>query len=185
MPVSGRAALAVVLLVGASACTRIHARTPVPLAALEMPLPPARLLVPVPLEEPEDTAVALPDPPATSPPAARPREGMAAVRSAPERPLPVAPAATPPEPTPAPAPPVLQTGNVSALEQHANALLGVAQRGLARLKPDSLSANARAQYDQAIGFVRMASELIKIKNYMLAEQLASKADAVATQLAKE
>ena len=49
---------------------------------------------------------------------------------------------------------------------------------------DRLGSEARAQYDNAVGLIRMSKNYLKLKNYMYAEQLADKAAAVALLLIK-
>jgi hypothetical protein len=84
---------------------------------------------------------------------------------------------------PAPAPPVLQTtSDPVEMEQRALALLAAAQRDLDQIDPARLSANARAQYDTARGFIRQAGDALKVKNVMLARELADKAASLASQL---
>src|SRR5215204_2521576 len=87
----GRLALAGALLAGVSGCARLNARTPGPVAALEMPTPPARSLVPVVLPDSEEPVVPIPDTLPSATLAARPREAP----SAPPRQSAERPAATP------------------------------------------------------------------------------------------
>ena len=91
-------------------------------------------------------------------------------------PLPVSPA----EPA---APLILQTtSNPAEVEQRANAQIAAAQRDLDRINPAQLTSNARAQYDTAKGFIRQAQDALKVKNVVLAKELADKAAALASQL---
>jgi hypothetical protein len=78
---------------------------------------------------------------------------------------------------------VLQTtANPAEVEQRARALMSAAQRDLDRINPSQLTTNARAQYETARDFVRQAENALKIKNVVLARELADKAAALASQL---
>jgi len=146
--------------------------SPLSTVVLDIPAPPARTLIPVIVEVPE------PPPPPPAPPA-RARETPVA-RPAPTQPSAAAAPAPATEPTA-----VLQTSaNVVLMEQRTTQVLASAQKDLDRLRPATLSANARASYDQARGFIKMAQDALKIKNYMYAEQLANKAADVAALLVK-
>jgi hypothetical protein len=68
------------------------------------------------------------------------------------------------------------------VEQRARTLLGTAQRDLDRINPAQLTSNARAQYDTAKGFIRQAEDALKVKNVVLARELADKAATLASQL---
>jgi hypothetical protein len=170
--------LALLVGVSATACSkgvsaRMPSASPVSSLALDIPAPPARTVVP--------TIVEVPEPPPPPTPPARPREAPAPRPASPAQPSTTA-AATPATTEPAP---VLQTSaNVALIEQRTTQVLGLAQKDLDRLQPASLSANARAQLEQARGFIKMAQDALKIKNYMYAEQLANKAAAVAALLVK-
>jgi outer membrane biosynthesis protein TonB len=172
---------AVVLLLAAavSGCTRTHASTPSAPVALLTPPPPERVIIPATIPEPAPPpAPAVPAPPAVRPQPAPPRtERPAAPASAPQAAQPPAAA----EPTPAP--PVLQvTTNPEEVEQRARASMAAAQRDLDRINPAQLTANARAQYDTARAFIRQADTALKVKNVVLARELADKAAALASQL---
>jgi hypothetical protein len=95
---------------------------------------------------------------------------------------------TPPapvDPAPAAPAPVLQTtANVGALEERALWLLAEAERNLERVNRRDLGAQARAQYDRAVSFIRNAKNALQIRNFNYAEQLAAKAAAVARELVR-
>ena len=177
MTLLSRLALAALIPAGLAACNKVQAHVPGPVASLEMPEPPGRSLIPVELPEyvePVPAPVEEPEPP---PSTARPAVAVT-------RPTP--PAATPAAPAPeAPPPPVLQTtSNTAALEQKIVQLLGSAQQNLKSVNFRDLSATGRAHYDRTRDFIRMAGDALKIRNFMLAEQLAIKAAAVADLLVK-
>jgi len=171
-----------ILAASAAACMRVQARTPAAEPGLNTPPAPAPIVTPVVLEppapEPEPTPVTSTTNPARDPvtPPARPP------RPAPATPPP--PVTAPPaEPTPPP--PTLQTTpDASATENRTNATLNTAEQNLNRVVRDRLGPEARAQYDNAVGLIRMSKNYLKLKNYMYAEQLADKAAAVALLLIK-
>ena len=176
---SSRLASAILLLAAAAACNKAQARTPGPITALELPPPPARVLIPVVLNAPARPEPAEPEPEADAPPPARPRTPPRTARPADSAEAPPAPA---PE---SPPQPVLQTTtNAAAVEGRILGFLNDAQQNLNRVRPGDLNASARAQYDQAISFIRIANGALKARNYMYAETLASKAATIAAQLLK-
>ena len=173
-----RLILLVVVAVGCAACSRMQARTPPPVAML-VPPPPPRVAIPVSLPE-QPVVEPEPEPPAaapTTPP--RPRTDTAPARTV-EKPMPPPAPATPEAPAP-----VLQTTvNVGALEQRATWLLGLAEKDLERVNRGQLAAQARAQFDRAMSFIRNARSALQIKNFNYAEQLAAKAASLARELVK-
>jgi hypothetical protein len=170
VPITARRFLLLGLVAATAACGRMQAKTPAPVAALNMPPPPARLLIPVELPAPAPETPE-PEAPATPPPApSRPRE--TATR-------PATTTATPPATTPAtdtPAAAVLQTTpQASATEERVKALIASADSNLRSVSYRDLGENARAQYDAARSYIRQASDAVKAKNYVFAEFLANKA----------
>jgi hypothetical protein len=144
--------------------------------ALSIPTPPARS--PIPVEIPEYVEP-VPEPVVEETPP--PAPARAVVNRATEK-----PAAPPPTP-PAPAStPVLQTTNTapSALEQRVRSLLSSAEGLLKTVNFRELDAQRKAHYSQARDFIRMANDNLRIRNYVYAEQLASKANTVASLLTK-
>jgi hypothetical protein len=173
-----RFASAILLLAAATACSKAQARTPGPVTALDMPPAPERVLIPVVLSAPAPPAPAEPEAAPAAPPPSQPRNTAGSARPA-ER-----PETAPPAPE-TPTPPVLQTtADVAAVERRIQGFVAQAQQNLDRIRPGDLNASARAQFEQARTFIRMAGEAMKIKNYSYAEELASKAAAVAGQLVK-
>ena len=150
---------------------------------LTTPDPPDRVIVPVTVPETVEPAPA--PPPAVSiparpvsPPAARPE------RTAPAPAVPPAISAAPEPAAPTPPPTLQMTSNPGEVEQRALALMAAARRDLDRINPALLSANARAQYTAAKGFVRQAEDALRIRNVVLARELADKAASLASQLAR-
>jgi len=177
----GRLVVILLVLAGGAACVKTRAQTPAPPPSLLVPEPPDRVIVP---------AAALPDPVETPPPApvpapARPRDTPPARPADRPAPAATAPAIVTPPDTPAAPPQVLQTTtNTGELESRALTQIGAAERDLTRINVRQLSANGRTQYDAALGFVRQAKDALKIKNYLLARELADKAASLARELAR-
>jgi hypothetical protein len=167
--------------VSVAGCFKAQAKTPAPPAALLTPAPPDRIIVAVPVPEAVEAEAPVP---ATAGPTAPPRTPPA--RPPTERPAPVSPPAAPPAvvtEAPTPPPVLLQTtSNPAEVEQRARELIAVANRDLAAINLSLLSANARAQYESARGFVRQAESALQVKNVVLARELADKAASLASQL---
>jgi hypothetical protein len=176
MVLFGRTVALGLALAGLCGCLKTPPKVQ-PVTAMTMPSPPAHVLIPVVLMEPAEPAPVEPEPPAAASAPNRPRPGGPATRPA-ERP-PSTAAAEPPAP-----PPVLQT---TADGRQADAIRSKvldAEQKLNALNLRELNVSARAQVEQARGFIRRANEALKIKNYLYAEQLARKAAAVANQLGR-
>ena len=174
-----RLAIVLLLAVSVAGCFKAQAKTPPAPAALLTPVPPERVIVPV------STPVAV-EPPA--PPAPTTAGAATPPRTPPvTRPAASVPAAAAPPPAaaePAAAPPVLLqiTSNPAEVEQRARDLIIAANRDLGAINPSLLSANARAQYDSARGFIRQADNALRVRNVVLARELADKAASLASQL---
>ncbi|MGE3843169.1 MAG: hypothetical protein AB7I50_16475 [Vicinamibacterales bacterium] len=165
---------------------------PEPPVALEVPVPPPRILAPLPPAEPPAVQT---EAPADPPPATRPRTPARA--SGTER----SPAGKPETPTenaaptveapraagevvaPTPALRTPQTANDTEAERRVRDVLGRALRGLEGINRAALSADARAQFDTARRFVDQATDALKARNYMFAGYLADKAEQLARGLA--
>ena len=160
-------AILLVAVAGLAGCAaKAQSLTPMPHdgPALVPPTPPARVIVPTPEQPTLPVAV---EPP-TAAPTTRPRE-------------------TPPpaQPTPPP-PPILSTSaNTADFEKRIRQQLAKANGDLGQVKRQALGADARAQYDAALGFIRQAESALKVKNLMFAGQLADKAATLAELLRRE
>jgi hypothetical protein len=173
-----RIASAMLLLAAAAACSKAQARVPVPVTALDTPAPPERVLIPVVLNAPVEPPPAEPEPEPETPPPTRPRPSAANTSRPPASPE-AAPAPG------APAQPVLRTTtDVGAAEERIRTFIAEAEQNLNRLRVNELSAQARAHYDAARGFIRQANDALRVKNYMHAETLAKNAAVLAGQLVK-
>jgi hypothetical protein len=172
-----RTALIIVVLASAAACHKVEARTPVPPApvlTLDSPSPPARVTIPVELPD----YVPPPAPPETAAAPARPRpDTTTAPRTA------AAPPAAPPANAgDAPAPVLQTTTDTDAQARETRDMLADAERNLQNVKYRELSPQAKAQYDTARSFIKTAQLALHNRNYPYAEQLATKAAAVAREL---
>lgn len=167
-------------LSGLAACGKVQASAPPPPMALAVPPAPARVVVPFVLAEPEPPPAPPPAPAATAP-ASTPRPSTPTT--------PARPADRPETPT-APPPatrdtPVLQTTtDAPSTEQRTRELLTEAQRNLDRVRKPELGAQAREQYDTVVGYIRAAQQALQLKNYLYAQQLATKAATLARELVK-
>jgi hypothetical protein len=183
-----RAAIAMLLAaVTAAGCTRAQARTAPEMPALVVPAPPPRLVEPVtdlassdevtPAVAENDVATA-PAPVAVAPrPATSTAGGVRTATSAITEP----PAAVTPPP-----PAVLQTIPVvreTAVVRAIRADLDAAGADLRRVDYRQLSANARANYDQAQRFISQAEAALRERNFVFAETVADKAATLAAQVA--
>jgi hypothetical protein len=166
-------------------CRRPQARTVPEMPALDVPPPPAR--------EPELVDVQMPQPISLV---------EAPARIVPERPRATAPPrettkGEPPkaEPLVGPAKPVEEprhagtllqatpAGREDELERKIRTFLATATADLNRVDPRRLDSDLQLQYDIAKGFVRQAEDALRAKNLLFAETNATKAAALAAQLA--
>jgi len=171
-----RVALLLALCAGAAACGKVQAKAPAPPPALTVPEPPTRVVMPVNIDPPVP-------PPVTEKPAP-----TAATRPTVGRPTPTpspTPVATPAPPTTDSTPLVLQTSaNLADLEKKALERVEKAQKDLQRITRKSLGKDAQDQYDSAERFFRMASDAMKMKNFVYASFCAEKASTLAELLIK-
>lgn len=174
-----RVTLAILSIASLAACSKVQARTPEQVVALNTPPPPARVTIPIQLPDPEpEPSPAPPTAAATPATTTRPRSESTTAK-------PATPPASPPAAETPPAGPVLQTTpNTGALAERTNGLLKEAQTNLDRIKYSDISVQARAQYDQAKSFIKTAGRALHDKNFTYAEYLAAKAAAIAKELAK-
>ena len=170
-------ALAVLL----SGCAGARAGTVPSLPPLDVPVPPARIVLPLEAAvEPPSPAAPAEEPPNAQSPPARPR--AAAPVEAPK------PAVEEPPPTPA-APPVPATtlqmtpaAEQGEVERGIRATMARATSQLNRIDYRALDADARSQYDTAKRFIEQADEAIRMRNLPFARNLAGKAAALSAQL---
>lgn len=178
-------AAAVAALTIGSGCSNAKAQVAMPESTpLTIPQAPSRVVVP-PAPEPAPVVTEAPasTSPATSanPPAngSRPnRDPRPATPPPPVNP----PAANPAPAATSPATPLETQQNQGELEQRTNLLLGSAKSAIDKIKPDTLSADGKAQLDAAKRFVAQAEAALKVKNVVYAWQLADKANTIATLL---
>lgn len=160
----------------AAGCAKAQAKSAPDGPALQVPQPPARVIVaagdppPLPVEEPPVAPAAQPAPQVVTPrPAPVPR---------PARPEP------PSEPVPANrVERTLRAPGDEARERAIRERLTGASADLARADYGRLSVGARGQYDQAKRFIQQAEQAIKDQNLAFASTLADKAATLAADLA--
>src|SRR5512133_759171 len=178
-----KALIFVWLVVALTACGKQRVATQPDMPALAPPPPPPRVVTPP--ETAEEPPPTPPEPDRNKPPRRTP------ARSEPPRETPVKPEAAPKSPPAAtppareetqPPPTTLQTvtpANQAQMERDARALLAQAKKDLATLRPASLNADGRGQYETARRFVEQADQALKEQNFVLAKQLADKAATIA------
>jgi hypothetical protein len=168
----------------ASGCVRARARTAPDPPALDVPLPPPRLVEaaeettpPEPLTLPAEPARSTLPRPRTPPPPAQQTESSKPPEppKAPEEPKePQPPVATTLRTTP--------TQQEGELERRTRGLLLEATSNLTRIDYRRLNPDAKGQYDSAKGFVRQAEDALRTQNLVFASYLADKAATLAAQL---
>ena len=165
-----------------SGCARARAKTVPSLPPLDVPVPPARIVLPLEAEaEPPPPAPPAEEPRRTQAPPARPRVAAPVEAAKPPAEEPPPPAAAGP---PAPAA-TLQTtpaAEQGEVERAIRATMARASSQLNRIDYRALNADAKLQYDTAKRFVQQAEDAIRMKNLPFARNLADKAAALATQL---
>ncbi|MDE3153985.1 MAG: hypothetical protein KGN76_02735 [Acidobacteriota bacterium] len=173
-----RAALALAALALAlGGCARLHARTEPAIPPLALPPAPPHDVTPAPL--PSSPGPVGPGAGASEPAKKPvPDEPVERRRTRP------APAAEPPA-HPAAQPPMLQTAPAASMPQAAQRIretLAKAGSDLGQVDYQSLSTDAKAQYDTARRFIRQAEEALSAGNYVFARSLADKAAVLAALL---
>jgi hypothetical protein len=179
-------ALMLVSLCAAGACTHNGPRTVADAPPLDVPAPPPRDVAPSDTEAPPPVSL-VPEPAHNTPTLARPvREQPRADAPKPEpakpEPAPSEPAKPAEEP---PKPTVLQTAPTQVegeVERGIRASLAKATNELNRVDYRSLNVDARTQYDTAKRFISTAEEAMRVKNLVMAKNLAEKAATLAAQL---
>jgi len=165
------------LALSGGGCAKARAETVPEGPPLQMPEPPQRVLAPV-----EDPAVPAPAPEPDTPAAAvaPPRAPTRpATESRPQPPLPAAPA-----PPSVAGPRDLRAAPPAnaATERSVRETLARAARDINRVDYSRLSAEGRAQYEQAKRFTAQAEQALKERNLMFAATLADKAATLAVEL---
>jgi len=171
-------------LLATTGCIRARAAAVPAAAPLEVPLPPARAFLPP--EEPLPAAASVPEAPvpAITPEMPRPplprRAGGAQVEVEP-RPDPPPPTASgPPDPSRE-----LRAASSAADAQAERAVrdtLARSTRDLGRVNVGRLSADGRAQFEQARRFSQQAEQALGSRNFFFAATLADKAASLAADL---
>ena len=172
-----------VMAAAAPGCARARASTAPGGPPLDMPAPPARVVVPLAVQAEVPEPVPLPEGPPEPP--ARPRAPTPAEVPARVADAPKVVDEVPPLPPPAQPPTTLQTTPAAAqgeVERAIRATMVRAAGDLNRIDYRALNADARTQYDTAKRFIEQAEEAVGMKNLPFAKNLADKAAVLATQL---
>ncbi len=171
------ALLAALVLVGGCAKARSAAVTPTA-PPLDVPTPPQRVVAPP--ETPLPAAASVPDAPvpAVAPVVPRPQPPRRA-GGAPVEPPPAATTAVPEPPRD------LRPGSVpeGQAERQVRDVLARTTRDLGRVNVARLSADGRAQFEQARRFSQQAEQALRSRNVVFAVTLADKAASLAADLA--
>ncbi len=186
---AGLIAAAAGLLAGAGCARSRPVATPPPVA-LNMPPPPSRVIStpPEPVAPVEATSMDRPAPATRPARTTRP----AAARTEPARAAEAAPVETPAEtPTPVEAPPPAgpllrtpQTADEAQADRRIREVLDRASALLGRVDPLRLGQQARQQHETAHRFVEQAKQALLERNFVLATNLADKAETLAKGLSR-
>jgi hypothetical protein len=182
----GLTVIAMTLLLVAG-CAKRHPRTATviePPPPLAVPTPPPRVILPPqpepqePIEEPQPASPTRPRPRNQGRPATEPKTDAPKVE-APPQPAPPAPEPQPPEKPNQDLQPADAAGEAAIRQQIARA-----RQDLNRVNYSGLSADMKAQYDQANRFLALSEQNLKEHNLLFASTLADKAGAIAEILTR-
>jgi hypothetical protein len=157
----------------------------IPVAApLEVPSAPARVIQPPDVPLPAEASVPETPVPAIAPAAPRPQPPRRAGGPPPEaeRPEPPAPAAAPKPPDPARELRAAPSAADAQAERTVRDTLARSTRDLGRVNVARLSADGRAQFEQARRFAQQAEQALGSRNFVFAATLADKAASLAADL---
>jgi outer membrane biosynthesis protein TonB len=167
---------------GSAACRTVRAETPMERPNLEVPPPPPRTIEPHVVEPPQAEPVTeTPATPATLP-KPRPQTTTNKPEAKPEPPP--EPVPTPPAPPPA-TPPELRTPGMSSGPEAARQIRATLDRTANLLRVTdyrTLSNERRSSYDTARRFMEEGDKELRAANYVLARELADKAERLAKEL---
>jgi hypothetical protein len=172
-----------VIAAAAPGCARARASVVPGGPPLDVPAPPARVVVPLEVQAEVLEPAPLPEEPPTPP--VRPRAPTRADVPARAPEVPKVAEEVPPQPPPTQPPTTLQTtpaAEQGEVERSIRATMARAAGDLNRIDYRALNADARTQYDTAKRFIEQAEEAIQARNLPFAKNLADKAAVLATQL---
>ena len=181
---------AAILAATGSACAKAQAKTTPEMPSLDVPAPPPRNVEPVlsalpplvgPIEEPARST-----PTGTRVAPASQQRGEPARAEPPKSEVPSDATKPADVPSRAQSPTILQTiptGKEGEVERSIRTQLGRAVGDLSRVDARLLSADGKANYDQARRFVSQAEEALQARNLVFAATVAEKAVELAAQLA--
>lgn len=181
--------ISLLLLVGAvmplAACATVKAKAPADRPTLEVPMPPGKVIEPMPHQEPatpepvgEQPVAAPANPRPAKPPVREP------VRTDPKPELPVVEAVPPPVTPAAPTPQLRTPGTADGAEalRQVREILDRANKTLASIDYRQLSKARGGQYDTAKRLIAQSEDALKASNFDIARNLADKADRIAKEL---
>jgi hypothetical protein len=180
----GSIAMALLLTAG---CANRHPRTATiidPPQPLAVPAPPPRVILPPqpetpePIEEPQPTSPSRPRPRTQGRPTTEPKTDVPKAEAPPQTPPPAPEAQAPEKPNQDLQP--ADAAGENAIRQQ----IGRARQDLNRVHYAGLSADMKAQYDQANRFLTLSEQNLKEHNLLFASTLANKAGAIAEMLTR-
>ena len=181
------AAVAVLALVGASACATTRAETPRERPALDVPVPPPRVITPLPAPDPPPPEPVGELPGNAAPTPTRPRPSRPAETAKPETQKPEEKPVEPPPAATTVAPPVPQlripeTGDNNQSSAGIRDIIDRTRKVLRTIDYGPLSNQRKKAYDDARLFADQAEEALKGNNLVFAKELADKAERLAKEL---
>lgn len=178
---------------GVSACGKQEPVVVPPVAPLEVPVVPPRLVGPVMVEEPELPPLEVPEPkparPRPRPVASKGDDPVVKVEPPPDAAAKPADTATPPANAGTPAAagpaPLLRTpdtANDAEVSRKVRETLARAGDNLNKINYNGLNQGAKGQHDTARRFIAQAEDALKSKNLVFARYLADKAENISASL---
>lgn len=172
-------------VVATGACATVRAKPPAERPALEVPVPPGKVIEPMPHQEPL-TPEPVGDLPAAPPANPRPNKppSREPVRTDPKPEAPVVEATPAPVTPPAPAPQLRTPGTPDSAEaaRQVRDVLDRANKTVNSIDTRRFTKAQRGQYEDAKRLVIQAEDALKASNFDSARKLAEKANGIAKEL---
>jgi hypothetical protein len=178
--------LSICAAVANGACATVRAKPPAERPPLEVPVPPGKVIEPLPHQEPAmpEPVGELPTTPPANPRPNRPPAAREAPRTDPKPDTPVVEPAPPPATPPAPAPQLRTPGtpdNAEAARQVRD-ILDRANKTLSSIDTRRFPKARQGQYQDAKRLVTQSEDALKAGNFDSARKLADKANDIAKEL---
>ena len=173
--------------IASGACATVRAKAPADRPTLDVPVPPGKVIEPMPRQEPTmpEPVGDLPAPPPANPRPNRPA-AREATRTDPKPETPVVETVPAPVTPPAPAPQLRTPGTPDSGEaaRQVREILDRANKALSSIdtKRFSKARGTKEQYDNAKRLVTQAEDALKAGNFDSARKLADKANDIAKEL---